>query len=134
LNSESPVETDAEIVQNSATVDDEHERPVIPTIIHATADIEDSPNGNLIDEELDSLLRFITSRDHLKQNNNNIEFEHVSTREFRTKFKHLVGVKINVKTVNLWEAARSYIWKHIGNDTWTRGNETKITLARIHQK
>ena len=36
--------------------------------------------------------------------------------------------------LHLWEGARSYIWQHLGGDnTWTRGDGTKITLVKIHQ-
>ena len=112
--------------------------PVIPPIatIHATAVIEDSPNFNLDNEELESLQRFIASKEHLVRNVANLEFKYLSSREFRSnKFKHTIEVKIHVKTENLWEGARNYIWKHLGDEnTWSRGNGSRITLVRRHQK
>ena len=104
-------------------------------IIHGTAVIEDSPFNTFVNEELDSLVRFITSKEHLQNNIKNIEYTHLSTREFRHgKFKHIVALKIHVKTSSLWESPRSYLWRHIGNDTWTRGNGSTINVTKIHQK
>ena len=82
------------------------------------------------------LGRFLTNKDHLLRNIANFKFNYLSSREFRlNKFKHTVEVEVNVKTANLWEGARSYVWKHLVSDnTWSRGNGTQITLVRIHQK
>jgi hypothetical protein len=62
--------------------------------------------------------------------------QHLSTREFRHfKYKHTGGVKIIVKTANLWEGARSYTWRHLGIDnTMTQGDGTRITIVKIHQE
>ena len=109
------------------------EIPPVVTI-YAMAVVEDSPYVTLADEELDSLRRFLTCKDHLMRNIAHIEFNHLSSRELRSRFKHIIDVKIHVKTANLWEGARSYIWRHIGNDTWTRTNGTRIELVKIHQK
>ena len=50
------------------------------------------------------------------------------------RFKHIVQFRIYLKTVNLWENARSYLWKHLGRDRWDRSNGTIISVHRIHQK
>ena len=104
--------------------------------IEATAIIEHSPNVTLANDELESIYRFIASKDHLIKNIADAQARHLSSREFRhQKYKHTVGVKIIVKTANLWEGARSYIWRHLGGDnTWTRGDGTRITLVKIHQE
>ena len=110
---------------------------VVPevVVIHGTAIIEDSPYETFSTDELDSMVRFITSKEHLRSNIQNIEYTHVSSREFRNnRFKHIVALKIFVKTPALWETPRSYIWRHIGNDTWTRGNGSSINIVKIHQK
>ena len=104
-------------------------------VIHGTAVIEDSPFNTLVQEELESLVRFVTSKEHLRINIENIEYIHMSTREFRNnKFKHIVELKLSVRTSSLWESPRSYIWRHIGRDTWTRGNGASINVTKIHQK
>ena len=76
----------------------------------------------------------ITKKENLNRNILNIEYRYLSTsREVRSnKFQHTVGLKLLVKTANLWEGPRSYIWKHIGQETWSRGNGTLINLVRIH--
>ena len=103
--------------------------------MHATAIFENSPNEIVTQDEIDSLVRFITSKDHLARNVNDIQYSVLSSREFGDrKFKHTAQVMINMKTADLWEGARGYIWKHLGLDTWTRGNGTRIALVRIHQK
>jgi hypothetical protein len=109
----------------------------VPTIavVHATAIFEDCPSSVVTQDEIDSLVRFLTSKDHLSRNIDNIVYNVLSSREFRNeRFKHTVQVQLNVKTANLWESARGYIWKHLGADSWTRGNGTRMTLVRIHQK
>ena len=125
------------------TTEDEEEptKPVetqMPSVvtIFATAILEDSPNETLDNEELESLYRFVTSKDHLVKNIENIEFNYLSSRQFRSnKFKHTIQVSIKVKTASLWEGPRSYIWRHLGNDnTWARGNGSRFNLVKIHQK
>jgi hypothetical protein len=105
-------------------------------VIEATAIVETSPNETLANDELESIYRYIASKAHLIKNIAGAKAQYLSSREFRhLKYKHTVGVKIIVKTANLWEGARSYIWRHLGGDnTWTRGNGTRITLVKIHQE
>ena len=108
--------------------------PAIVTV-HATAVFEDSPNKLVTQDEIDSMVRFITNRDHLARNVSDVRYLVSSSRELHDqKFRHNVQVEINVRTANLWEGARQYIWKHLGGDTWSRGNGTRISLVRIHQK
>ena len=104
--------------------------------IFATAILEDSPYENLDQEEIESVYRFVTSNDHLVKNISNVEINYLSSRHLRnSKYKYTIEVKIKVKTANLWEGPRSYIWRHLGNEnTWARGNGTKINLVSIHQK
>ena len=125
------------------TTEDEEEptKPVetqMPSVvtIFATAILEDSPNETLDNEELESLYRFVNSKDHLVKNIENIEFNYLSSRQFRSnKFKHTIQVLIKVKTASLWEGPRSYIWCHLGNDnTWVCGNGSRFNHVKIHQK
>ena len=48
-------------------------------------------------------LEFLSSEDHLIKNIRKWEFEVVSKWE--------VNIKLYVKQANLWEGARSYVWK-----------------------
>ena len=92
--------------------------------------------GTLLNEELESVYRFIASKDHLVKNIADAQAKHLTTREFRqSKFKHTLEVKIIVRTANLWEGARNYIWRHLGSgNSWICGNGSKITLVQIHKK
>ena len=77
--------------------------------------IENSPFERVAQEELDSMIRFILSKEHMKINILHVEFSNVSTRELNEGgFKHIVGLKLSVKTTNFWETPRSYIYRHIG--------------------
>ena len=86
-------------------------------------------------EELNSMMRFILSKEHMKINILHIELSNVSTRESNgERFKHTIGLKFFVKTSNLWETPRSYVHRHIGQDIWDIGNGSSISICRIHQK
>ena len=108
-------------------------KPVVT--INATAVIADSPNAVLTNDEINSIMRFLTNRDHLQRNISNVDYNYLSSEPLRNcKFKHTVGLKIDVKTENLWEGPRSYLWRHVGQDLWSRGNGSIISVVRIHQK
>ena len=56
--------------------------------IEATAIIEDSPNVTLANDELESIYRFIASKDHLIKNIADAQARHLLSREFRNhKYK-----------------------------------------------
>ena len=110
------------------------EKPEIVNI-YGTACIENSPFECVAQEELDSMMRFIMSKEHLKLNILHVEFSNLSTRQLNGgRFNHIIGLKLSVKTTNLWETPRSYVYRHIGQDTWERGNGSSIRISRIHQK
>ena len=103
--------------------------------VYATAVFENSPYSVLHQEELDSLARCIKGIDHLTRNIAGISVEGHSTIGLQNGcFQHSVQLKLEVVVANLWESARSYIWKHLGRDVWDRSNGTTISLMRIHQK
>ena len=93
--SEKVVEEDTEnIVDNAKDVTDNAavaiaskgclENTVPPVVkIHATAVIDNSPNEALKNDDINSVAKILTNRDHLAQNIVNIEYSYVSTREFR---------------------------------------------------
>ena len=103
--------------------------------IRAIGVFDDSPDSDLGTDAIASMLKLIKHKEHLEHNVEKVEWKHLSSREFRAnRFKHTVEVVIYVKTANLWEGARSYLWKHLGGETWTRGNGTVISLAKMHEK
>ena len=109
----------------------------IPTeaTIHATAIFENSPFPRFSSEEWNSLLRCIVDKEHLHRNIVDVQCCRSSSRELSNQtFKHTVEILIKVKTEGLWESPRSYLWKHLGQEGWTRRNGTSISLTRIHQK
>ena len=87
--------------------------------VFATATFENSPYESLQQEDLDSLLRCVNSMEHLKKNIETLSMDGHRTEAYgTTRFKHAVQLRIYVKTANLWENARSYLWKHLGRDRW----------------
>ena len=103
--------------------------------VHATATFEECPDSQLYQDYVESLERFIFSKDHLKRNICKVETSYISSREFRNStYTHTMSVRLSVLSGGLWEGPRSYVWRHLGEDVWTRGNNTKIRLVRIHVK
>ena len=105
------------------------------TVVHTTAIFEDSPFETLLKEDYSSLQKFILSEEHLVKNICQLESQHCSSRELRScSLKHTLEIKIHVKCSNLWEHARAYIWKHLGQGDYKRSNGTRIHLVKIHVK
>ena len=104
-------------------------------VVHATAVFEASPSRPLLEEDYNSLQKFILHQDHLVKNICHLETSHLSSRELRScAFKHMLEIKIHVKCASLWEPARTYIWKHLGQEDYKRSNGTLIKLVKIHVK
>ena len=103
--------------------------------IHVTAVLENSPFSKFDKEEKESILRCIAVKEHLRRNIEDVTFCDSSSRMCSGNlYQHIVDVVFMVKTVALWESPRSYVWKHLGQGGWKRGNGTTIQLTRIHQK
>ena len=115
-------------------------KPVVntqPDVIEVFAEavFECSPSPSLTQDELESLGRFTTSLEHLQRNIRNIVVDrHSSHGVYDGRFTHTANIRIFVRGENLWQSARSYLWKYLGQDSWERGNGTVISLKRIHQK
>ena len=104
-------------------------------VIHGTVIIDKSPFNLLAQEEVDSISRFITQKEHMKKNIMNIEYNLLSSINSECGlFRHTISLRLFVKTVNLWETPRSYVFRHVGQDTWERGNGSDIRITRIHRK
>ena len=103
--------------------------------VYALASFKNSPHASLTQDDLNSLGRFITSKDHLQRNIARVHYDTISSNGMISNGTYsYIQVKILVLRKHLWEGARSCIWKHLGSDIWERGNGTKISLSRIHQK
>ena len=104
-------------------------------IVHATAVIENSPGDILTQADAKNLQDLIFRDRHLEQNILKLEFGgQVSRNLTNGKFKHTLEIKLFVSTNNLWEGPRSYIWKHLGQNEWKKGNGSSAVFNRIHVK
>ena len=104
-------------------------------VVFATAVIDDSPEKIMSQSEFNNLEKLIFRENHLKANI--VKFEHGEnfTREMRKNcFKHTIELRIHVSTKNLWEGARSYVWKHFGQNEWSKRNGSSVVFNRIHVK
>ena len=72
--------------------------------------------------------------DHLRKNIVKLEFGTYSTRSGNNVFCHDLHVKVSVDTSSLWDSARKYVWKFLGQDEWTLGDGTIVSVNRIHVK
>ena len=54
----------------------------------------------------------------MRRNILKIEFGEYSTRRDDNGFCHFLDVKLLIDTSRLWENARPYVWKFIGQDEW----------------
>ena len=109
-------------------------RPAVETVF-ATAVISHSLSSQVTDRDINNLLRIVRRKEHLNQNIVSVDIGSVkSYNEKGNKFEHNVQMMIHVKTVNLWESSRSYIYHHMGKDIWDLQDGTEISLRRIHQK
>ena len=104
-------------------------------VIHATGVIENSPYTAFANDEWESIVRFITSKEHLRKNIKDVKYSYLTTRACSDNlFVHVVGLQILVDTGPLLESPRSYIWRHFGQESLDRGNGSSIKLTKIHQK
>ena len=108
-------------------------RPVYESV-HATAEITNSKKS-ITDVEINALnCIFFKSKEHLVRNIKGIESGVCQTvRNHEDGYRHLLPLIFSVDTTNLWENSRSYIFHHLGRDTWTKDG-TEIRLIRIHRK
>ena len=108
-------------------------RPPQVAVVHATAVFVNCPHQQLVQEDVDSLQRFLLSESHLKQNIVKVNLENLSSRSFRNDlFTHTLSVEMHVDTARLSETPVSYLQKHVGKSEWKRSNGTLISLTRIH--
>ena len=114
-----------------------NEKQAIPTsvVVYATAVLENCPYSKVNSNHIDSLSNIIDSKDQLQSTIEDFKFGNITTWEYGiNKFKHQIGVILDVKTAQLWESARGYLFKHLGTSTWTLNDGTEVNLIRIHQR
>ena len=104
------------------------------TKVYVTAEFLNH-ESQLSEVDVKSLKSVLKSRDHLCRNVTSITYGPVKTyRENSQSFKHYMPFLMEVDVSKLWENPRSYIYHHLGRDTWTFSNGTVLELRRIHQK
>ena len=81
--------------------------------VHAVAHFENMANNTLAQDDLRSLEKFVFSEKHLEDNIANFEYKVISNFE--------MSILFNVKTGNIWENSRQYLWKHLGEITTGTG-------------
>jgi len=103
--------------------------------VFATANLDNSTRDRVFKDQIDSISQIIDYKEHLRRNIEGFKFGNISTWELSDKkFKHQIQVSLKVKTGQLWESARSYLWRHLGSSTWTLQDGTEFSLTRIHQR
>ena len=104
-------------------------------LIYATASLNDSPHNKLDTACQNTIFEILDSKDHLKRNIVKGKVEKIKSRkEDDGKFKHEVDIILQVRTSSLWEPARTYIWKHLGNSSWKLQDGTEVSFVRIYRK
>ena len=123
-----------EVVDELCT-DTEYDAKPLEVVVHATAVLENSPHEVIVQEDLDSLEKILFGAKHLTENISKLEAGQRTCRKMRTGVnRHTLELRIVVKTAKLWENPRSYIWRNLGQDLWTKKNGTELKLTRIHVK
>ena len=103
--------------------------------IFATAIFGNSNCSQVGSSEISALSSILKSKEHLCRNISYVNFFNLQTFRLNSgKYEHSIQVEIDVNTANLWESGRSYIFHHLGKDTWSLKDGVTISLIRIHQK
>ena len=117
--------------QNAILVKNEPEE----SLVFGVVSFDNSPNSSLLQADLKSLEGLIFRQNHMKENIRKLEYgKYYSSKSRTQRFKHTLEIKLVFKTKKLWENARSYIWRHFGQQEWESKNGTKLTINRIHMK
>ena len=104
-------------------------------VVFATAVIENSQEKSLSVPEMKNLKNLIFREKHLQDNILKLECGQNFAREIRkNNFKHTIELRLYVSTRNLWEGARSYVWRHFGQNEWRKPNGSSVVFNKIHVK
>ena len=106
------------------------------TIVHATVNFDSCLSRSLQVKDYQFVESIVSRYDHLKQNIQKIEFGACRTYVDKEKnaFNHSLAIKLFVDSSQLWQGARSYVWKFLGQDEWKKNDGTVLTVNRIHVK
>ena len=104
--------------------------------VYAQVNLDNCPRQSLNKSDLRSVEGIIFRYNHLRQNVKHIDFGEYRTyrSNIAEHYDHSIWVNLMVSTAFLWENARSYIWKHMGQHEWRLDDGTKMTMNRIHVK
>ena len=103
--------------------------------IFATAVISNTNMCQITPFHYQGLQSIFFSKDHLSKNVSSINYGGFTAyRQNSGKYELLLQIIIDVKTANLWESPRSYLFHHLGRERGTLKDGTSIQLVRIHQK
>ena len=103
-------------------------------LVHATVTIK-SHKTQITKDEGSALINILKSKDHLRRNLKGVLYGTSETfKDDQGGYMHYWNITIHVDASNLWEKARSYVYHHLGRQSWTLNDGTEIQLKRIHQK
>lgn len=126
------IEVSSEV--NETETDAKPVRPAVETV-YSTAVIGETDASSVTNDQLNAVLSIIRGKEHLRRNIASVNIGSVQTYQLRGgKFEHQLQIMIHVNTASLWENSRSYLFHHLGRDTWNLSDGTEICIKRIHQK
>ena len=107
----------------------------LDAVVHATVLLENSPQFQVTQSYLNLISQLIDSKEHLQRNIKTFRFGNITNLECGNNvYKHQVQVILEVKSSQLWESARSYLFRHLGTNRWTLQDGTEVSMVRIHQR
>ena len=105
------------------------------TLVYMTALLENCPYGSVEDTVLNSIFEILSGKEQAKENINKISVGNIFNQQSRNfKFNHRVWIMLHVKTSNLQEMAKRYIWRNFGTSKWYLQDGTRLSFTKIHQK
>ena len=122
---------------NGNAVENKSENDTIKSnIVKVNATVEINTYKDLITKEEGNLLvSILKSKDHLRRNLKGVLYGTCTTnRNQEGGYKHFWTITIDVEASHLWENARSYVYHHLGRQSWKLGDGTEVRLTRIHSK
>ena len=103
--------------------------------IFATAVISNTNESQINPVHYQGLRSIFSSKDHLCKNLASIYYRGFNSyKQSSGKYEHFLQIVFDVRTAYLWENPRSYLFHHLGRNTWTLNDGTTIQFVRIHQK
>ena len=102
--------------------------------VWAQVSLEASQNPTFLAQDVKRVEEILTRYDHLRRNIVKIDFGQYSTTRNEDGFCHKLDLKLIVDTSRLWENARPYVWKFLGQQEWKYADGSLTTFNRIHVK